>query len=154
MVEVGDARDLVMLDFSRGELGDTQIIRFRDPETYFLTNLFFNKHYMAQLSEWFPSRDVGTVLLKYLIHPSNAVWMDVLDSWQRRPKMAPTVGVQVRYPVLFVQAAVSCLDSLPSHSHFFVASLLPCAENISAIDASWTITQAWTNYLSIQLSIH
>ena len=145
MVEVAENTDHIMLDFMSGELGETQIIRFRDPETYFLTNFFYNRFMKDKLAEWFPTRNVGTVLLRYLIHPSNAVWFDVLDSLRQKTKMSLSIGVQVRYPVLFVDAAISCLrpETLPDHSHVFVASLMPCAANISRIYPSWNITQKY-----------
>ena len=92
MIEIKETTDHIMFDFYSGELNATQILRFRDTENYFLTSFFYNQYFRKTLQQWFPNKNVGTVLLKYLIHPSNGVWLDVLDSMRHKPKMALSVG--------------------------------------------------------------
>jgi hypothetical protein len=76
-----------------------QIIYLQNVEQYILTDFFANEHFKPRLNQLFPSRNVGTVLLKYLIHPTNDLWAEILNTFEERSKDALTVGLQIRHPV-------------------------------------------------------
>ena len=118
-----------------------QIIEVKDAEQYFLAELFWNKHMTTKLNQLFPSRNVGTVLLRYLIHPSNEVWTTVLQSFEERQKNAVTVGLQVRDPMRSAIAALKCLPALPDNTHVFIASLGSLEAEVKAQHPTWQVTQ-------------
>ena len=78
---------------------DAEIIHIQDAEQYYLTDFFLNKHFIDRLQQLFPGRNVGTVLLKYLIHPTNNLWADIVKTFQERDKDALTVGIQVQFNI-------------------------------------------------------
>lgn len=120
---------------------DTQIIQMRDIEQYFLTQLFWNKHLIDKLNLFFPGRNVGTVLLKYLIHPTNDIWFNILDTFDQRDKGAVTVGLQIRSPANSATAALKCLPPLPNNTHVFIAYLGSLVEEVKREHPQWNVTQ-------------
>lgn len=125
---------------------DAQIIQIRDMETYFLTSFFLNKHLIDKLNQLFPGRNVATVLLRYLIHPSNAIWADILKTFEDRNRYAVTVGLQIRAPVFSAIPAIKCLpDELPNNTHVFVASLGSQIDNIKSVYPNWNVTQRFVD---------
>jgi hypothetical protein len=127
--------------------------------------MFSNPWFRGQLDEWFPSRNVGTVLAKYLIHPSNAVWADVLDTLSANAQpslLSPlTIGLQIRDPLRSVEKALGCIGfgplaaspSLPTTTdtdkgaqvqvHVFIASLGNVGESVKRLFPDWTVSQKY-----------
>ena len=141
-----------MIDWTSFTLGltnfytiDEQIIQIKDAENYFLAELFWNKHLMDKLNQLFPSRNVGTVLFRYLIHPSNEVWAYVLQSFGGRHKDALTIGLQIRDPMRSAVAALKCLPPLPDNTHVFIASLGSLIEEVKTLHPSWQVTQRFAD---------
>ena len=120
---------------------DTQIIQMRDVEQYFMTQLFVNKHLIGRLNELFPGRNVGTVISKYLLHPVNEIWADILHTFEHRDSNILTVGLQVRHPAVSATAMLTCLPPLPQTAHIFIASLGNLVQEVKNAYPTWNVTQ-------------
>jgi hypothetical protein len=70
------------------------------------------------------------------------IWSEVVDSFSARDPKALSVGLQMR---AWVDAnhMLSCLGSLPSNSHFFVASLNDVRSTIQKVNPQWNVTQKY-----------
>ena len=117
----------------------------REMEQYFLPVFFANPHYVPKLSVWFPARNVATILTRELIHPSDNVWKNILDTWSQRNAMDYTVGMQVRWPTIGIGNALDCFKHglNEDRTHFFVASLRNVKEFLVHQNPNWIVTQKY-----------
>jgi hypothetical protein len=137
-------------DFSK-TLQDVQIYRIRDPTQYFLPYLFENPLYAETLREWFPSMNVGTELARYLIHPVDEIWSEVVDSFSARDPKALSVGLQMRFWVdNGADHMLSCVGPLKNNAHIFVASLIDMRSSISKINPNWKVSQKYHEGTQVQ----
>ena len=91
------------------DLGSKLIWEFGSANLYWLPMLFLNPHVSTTLNKWFPDHNVSSILAKYLIHPSDSIWKDIMTSYNKKlsnnadGKQVVTIGVQVRWPGIYEQ---------------------------------------------------
>ena len=126
------------------ELKNVPIYRIRDSEQYFMPYIFANPAFKERLHAWFPSRNVGTVLAKYLLHPRDDIWMEVLETFQSKPLMSHSLGMQVRSQSDGKQQ-LGCFGDIPNDAYIYVASLMRLKESIMMTRSNnWVITQKYS----------
>lgn len=124
--------------------GDKPIWKLHEVEQYFMPALFANPVYADTLKKWFPSRNVATKLMRYLLHPADEVWIDILDTISQKDTMDYTVGLQLRQWINMGNA-LACFehDLKPDHTHMFVASLMNVESMLHAKNEKWHVTQKY-----------
>jgi hypothetical protein len=76
-----------------------QILHFKGQERYYMPLLFLNPFLHSTLHTLFPTYNVATPLVRYLIHPRNHVWNDIMSSYNHIKIMNNNnlyVGIQFR----------------------------------------------------------
>lgn len=63
------------------KLEDYHILYFTNGEMYFLPMLYLNPQYRAMMNKWFPEQNPGTFLARYLLHPRDDVWKDIVETY-------------------------------------------------------------------------
>ncbi len=113
---------LTSLDVST-RYNDSQIMYQSVGFEYTIPSMFLNPVLLPQLNSWFPNRNVATVLTRYLIHPRDDVWSDIIDTWSTRKVSDLTIGIQIRFHA-HLDGQIGCLHNLISNStHVFISSL-------------------------------
>ena len=115
-------------------------------EQYYLPYLFTVPEFQDKLQQWFPSRNVATVITRYLLHPSNEIWEDILDSFGRKNLLDYAVGLQIRWHGMSIDSALKCFDHQlgDEGTHFFLASLYSnLKDDLHARNPRWELTQKY-----------
>ena len=118
-------------------------------EIYIVPVLFVNKHQDIQdrLHHWFPTKNVATVLIKYLLHPQNDIWEDIVHSWliNTRKGSEMTLGLQFRWGYIEPEKS-TCLKDIPDENVFaYVASLGGAASGVQNAHKNWTVYQKYAD---------
>lgn len=125
------------------ELKNVPLYYMIDSEQYFMPYIFGNLEFKERLEKWFPSKNVGTVLGKYLFHPRDDIWQEVLESFQSKPALGHSLGMQVRTQSNWNQQ-LSCFGDIPNESYIYIASLGNIKDNLKKINPTWIITQKYS----------
>ena len=115
----------------------------KEDESYLIPLLFANKHFTQKLHMWFPTKNVGTALIRRLLHPQNDVWEDIVKSWLVSTRNASdlTLGLQYRYDYVGLEPS-TCLQSIPDTGVFvYVASMGNQVNNIQKDHPGWRAYQ-------------
>lgn len=129
---------------------NVQIVRIAGTQ-YFLPVLFANPYFKKKLLEWFPDLNVATVLFRYLLHPSNDIWKDILDTYKKTGGASgKRTGLQIRslggqFDLPMVQKAVQCLDANGPRQQIFLASLHPEAKQYVYEHRLWEVEQKYAS---------
>ena len=109
------------------DMQDRHPIIFSDSEQYTIPLLFANKNQAVQdkLHHWFPNKNVATVLIKYLLHPQNDIWEDIVHSWliNTRKGSEMTLGLQFRWGYIEPEKATCLPGNNSSISYIYLDQL-------------------------------
>lgn len=102
-------------------VGKAQILYISGGEQYFIPTLFLNPLFIDRLNQWFPDYDVATPLIRYLLHPQDPIWLDIVESYTNRDMSRMSVGFHMRWQNAHVTA--DCVEDIPEVADLFVSSL-------------------------------
>ncbi len=92
-------------------------------DQYFVPLLFMNPAWRPRMDLWFPNRAVATPITRYLIHPVDRIWHDIVDTYSNRRPGDMTIGIQVREPASPESQHPCIHDIIANNTHVFIASL-------------------------------
>lgn len=118
---------------------------------YFLPMLFANPAYAEKLKSFFPDGNAASVLARYLFHPRDHIWEDILSTMTKSHEEL-RVGLQIRslqgnFSLSLVREAAECLDGLGPSIHIVLASLYPEASQYLYEHRLWNITHRFVDHL-------
>jgi xyloglucan fucosyltransferase len=121
-----------------------QIISYIEGEQYFIPFLFLNTAYLPKLNKWFPDRNVATVLFRYLLHPRDMVWNEVVKTMSMKQGGDLSIGLQVRHNG-GLRDRLSCLhDTIPYQTHIFVSSMFNQVPELNRHYPTVNVTQRFS----------
>ena len=113
-------------------------------EQYMIPLIFANTRYRKQLLDWFPDKNVASVLTRYLLHPRDHLWHAIVDSFTANRSFADvTVGIQFRQGFV-VPDASSCFPELPDAGvHMYAASMSNVYGEATSAFPQWVVHQQY-----------
>lgn len=127
-----------------------QIWYIEHGEQYLIPTFFQNIAFQSKLNLWFPNRNVATPLIRYLFHPQDSIWEDIVSTYTNRNSSRFSLGVHLRWSDVR-DPSDDCFDKVPSEADVFISSLGKYEQNNLPL---WMRPQLWADSSSRNWTLH